>query len=78
MNTVAKSSMAGLEELRKKLVPLFDAEKGFSSGSTLDPCDDSYTVIFLNWIRNFELVFFCIEIVCFCEAVGRWDCEFVE
>jgi hypothetical protein len=52
MNTVAKSSMAGLEELRKKLVPLFDAEKGFSSGSTLDPCDDSYTVIFLNWIRK--------------------------
>lgn len=37
--------MAGLEELRKKLTPLFDAEKGFSTGSTLDldPCD-SYTV----------------------------------
>ncbi|KAA8530203.1 hypothetical protein F0562_004912 [Nyssa sinensis] len=31
--------MAGLEELKKKLTPLFDAEKGFSSGSTLDPCD---------------------------------------
>lgn len=31
--------MAGLEELKKKLVPLFDAEKGFSSGSTLDPSD---------------------------------------
>ncbi|KAK2975242.1 hypothetical protein RJ640_027991 [Escallonia rubra] len=31
--------MAGLEELRKKLVPLFDAEKGFSSGTTLDPSD---------------------------------------
>lgn len=29
--------MAGLEELRKKLTPLFDAEKGFSSGSVLDP-----------------------------------------
>jgi hypothetical protein len=59
MNTVAKSSMAGLEELRKKLVPLFDAEKGFSAGSTLDPCDDSYTVILLNWIRKlrFQLVF---------------------
>lgn len=37
--------MSGLEELRKKLVPLFDAEKGFSAGSTLDPCD-SYTVSF--------------------------------
>lgn len=44
MNTAAKPFMAGLEELRKKLVPLFDAEKGFSAGSTLDPCD-SYTVI---------------------------------
>ncbi|CAH1437721.1 unnamed protein product [Lactuca virosa] len=31
--------MAGLEELKKKLVPLFDAEKGFSSGSTMDPSD---------------------------------------
>ncbi|KAL8110061.1 hypothetical protein AgCh_025970 [Apium graveolens] len=31
--------MAGLEELKKKLVPLFDAEKGFSCGSTLDPSD---------------------------------------
>lgn len=38
------SIMAGLEELKKKLVPLFDAEKGFSSGSTLDP-SDSYMVI---------------------------------
>lgn len=35
--------MSGLEELRKKLAPLFDAEKGFSSNSTLDPYD-SYTV----------------------------------
>ncbi|KAG6386177.1 hypothetical protein SASPL_155068 [Salvia splendens] len=31
--------MAGLEELKKKLVPLFDAEKGFPSGSTIDPFD---------------------------------------
>lgn len=37
--------MAGLEELKKKLAPLFDAEKGFSSGSTLDP-SDSYMVSF--------------------------------
>lgn len=37
--------MAGLEELRKKLVPLFDAEKGLPSGSTLDP-SDSYMVNF--------------------------------
>ncbi|CAN6574999.1 unnamed protein product [Malus baccata var. baccata] len=38
--------MAGLEELRKKLTPLFDAEKGFSAGGPsleLDPCD-SYTL----------------------------------
>lgn len=35
--------MAGLEELKKKLVPLFDAEKGFPSGSTIDP-SDSYLV----------------------------------
>ncbi|KAL3628821.1 Mitogen-activated protein kinase kinase 3 [Castilleja foliolosa] len=31
--------MSGLEELRKKLAPLFDAEKGFPSGSTIDPSD---------------------------------------
>uniref|UniRef100_A0A7N0TNF0 mitogen-activated protein kinase kinase n=1 Tax=Kalanchoe fedtschenkoi TaxID=63787 RepID=A0A7N0TNF0_KALFE len=31
--------MAGLEELKKKLAPLFDAEKGFSSGSPLDTSD---------------------------------------
>ncbi|KAF5740405.1 mitogen-activated protein kinase kinase 3 [Tripterygium wilfordii] len=31
--------MSGLEELKKKLTPLFDAEKGFSAGSTLDPSD---------------------------------------
>ncbi|GMN42567.1 hypothetical protein TIFTF001_011768 [Ficus carica] len=35
--------MAGLEELRKKLTPLFDAEKGFSTAPTLDP-SDSYTL----------------------------------
>ncbi|KAL6524464.1 Mitogen-activated protein kinase kinase 3 [Orobanche hederae] len=31
--------MAGLKELKKKLVPLFDAEKGLLSGSTIDPSD---------------------------------------
>ncbi|PIA51761.1 hypothetical protein AQUCO_01100558v1 [Aquilegia coerulea] len=35
--------MAGLEELKKKLAPLFDAEKGFSDGSSIDPCE-SYMV----------------------------------
>lgn len=35
--------MAGLEELKKKLVPLFDADKGFSPASTSDPFD-SYSV----------------------------------
>ncbi|KAK9119791.1 hypothetical protein Scep_017884 [Stephania cephalantha] len=30
--------MAGLEELKKKLTPLFDAEKGFSDERLLDPC----------------------------------------
>ncbi|KAF9625680.1 hypothetical protein IFM89_025465 [Coptis chinensis] len=36
--------MAGLEELKKKLAPLFDAEKGFSDGSSsMDPCE-SYMV----------------------------------
>ncbi|GAB4848089.1 Mitogen-activated protein kinase kinase 3 [Ancistrocladus abbreviatus] len=33
--------MAGLEELKKKLTPLFDAEKGFTAESTLD-AGDSY------------------------------------
>ncbi|KAL6493549.1 Mitogen-activated protein kinase kinase 3 [Orobanche gracilis] len=32
-------AMAGLEELKKKLVPLFDAEKGLPSGSTIAPSD---------------------------------------
>ncbi|KAK4771843.1 hypothetical protein SAY86_013618 [Trapa natans] len=31
--------MDELEKLKKKLTPLFDAEKGFSSGSGLDPSD---------------------------------------
>lgn len=35
--------MAGLEELKKKLVPLFDAEIGFQLGSLSDP-SDSYSV----------------------------------
>lgn len=39
--------MAGLEELKKKLVPLFDAEKGFPSGSTIDP-SDSYLVTLIS------------------------------
>ncbi|KAJ8623097.1 hypothetical protein MRB53_031626 [Persea americana] len=30
--------MAGLEELKKKLVPLFDADKGISDGPAMDPC----------------------------------------
>ncbi|KAK9117241.1 hypothetical protein Sjap_016188 [Stephania japonica] len=30
--------MAGLEELKKKLTPLFDTEKGFSDERLLDPC----------------------------------------
>ncbi|XP_010936637.1 mitogen-activated protein kinase kinase 3 isoform X5 [Elaeis guineensis] len=35
--------MAGLEELKKRLEPLFDSEKGPSNGMPLDPCD-SYMV----------------------------------
>lgn len=41
--TRAPEHMAGLEELRKKLEPLFDAEKGLSIGMSLDP-GDSYMV----------------------------------
>lgn len=43
--------MAGLEELKKKLVPLFDAEKGFSAASAPD-LTDSYMVGFSNtkWV----------------------------
>ncbi|GLT33217.1 hypothetical protein SLA2020_078210 [Shorea laevis] len=45
--------MAGLEELRKKITPLFDAEKGFSSESSVDPSEsymlsDSGTVNLLS------------------------------
>jgi len=56
--------MSGLEELRKKLAPLFDAEKGFSSSSTLDP-SDSYTVtlslttvqcLLLIWLKWVSMV----------------------
>jgi hypothetical protein len=43
--------MSGLEELRKKLAPLFDTEKGFSSTSTLDP-NDSYTVTVIKMKNN--------------------------
>lgn len=43
--------MAALEELKKKLTPLFDAEKGFSSGNTLE-CGDSDMVILLIPIVN--------------------------
>lgn len=35
--------MAGLEELKKKLEPLFDAEKGLSFGTVMDP-SESYMV----------------------------------
>ena len=39
--------MAGLEQLKKKLQPLFDADKGFSDGLSSDPCD-SYMVGILD------------------------------
>lgn len=39
--------MAGLEELKKKLEPLFDADKGGSVGLSLEPCD-SYMVSFIS------------------------------
>lgn len=42
--------MSGLEELKKKLTPLFAAEKGFSSESTSDP-NDSYMVSFPHEVR---------------------------
>ena len=66
--------MAGLEELRKKLAPLFDAEKGFSSGSSLDP-SDSYMVGFCfkgKLGRKFEAVLLTYYLVC--EVVRWWDC----
>lgn len=47
--------MAGLEELKKKLVPLFDAEKGFSSGSTLDP-SDSYMVTVMSLLSKGKFI----------------------
>lgn len=58
--------MAGLEELRKKLTPLFDAEKGFSSSSsTLDP-SDSYTVKFsLFSFEKYQSFFHFLKFVAF-------------
>lgn len=55
--------MAGLEELKKKLVPLFDAEKGFSSGSTLDPSDSYMVREFLNsfFIHMLKRVFLLVN-----------------
>lgn len=58
--------MAELEELKKKLVPLFDAEKGFSSGSTLDPSDSymvNYNPLLLYFsVQNFaENVWFSVN-----------------
>lgn len=44
--------MAGLEELKKKLVPLFDADRGIQDGTAMDPCA-SYMVIIL--LRVFAL-----------------------
>ena len=41
------SSMAGLEELKKKLTPLFDAEKGFSPVNTLGGSDSD--MVSLSW-----------------------------
>jgi hypothetical protein len=56
--------MSGLEELRKKLAPLFDAEKGFSSTSTLDP-NDSYTVsVFFSIFLSTEEI--CCLLLIFC------------
>lgn len=73
--TTIELLMAGLEELKKKLVPLFDAEKGFSSGSTLDP-SDSYMVHFF-----LERIVYCVHIMnffklrkCVCAALGWWNC----
>lgn len=44
--------MAGLEELKKKLTPLFDADKGFSAASAPD-LTDSYMVSLsnTNWLH---------------------------
>lgn len=47
--------MAELEKLKKKLTPLFDAEKGFSSGSGLDP-SDSYMVK-PRYPRDYSIMF---------------------
>ena len=41
-----KNYMAGLEELKKKLEPLFDADIGSSVGLSLEPCE-SYMVCLL-------------------------------
>lgn len=47
--------MAGLEELKKKLEPLFDSENDPSFGMSMDPCD-SYMVS-VNLIGYFLSLF---------------------
>lgn len=69
--------MAGLEELKKKLVPLFDAEKGFSPASTSDPFDSYSVSSFLKINRTTNYIFRSADIG-FCEALRWWHCEFVE
>lgn len=63
--------MAALEELKKKLSPLFDPDKGLSAESTLDPCD-SYMVSF-SLLENLAMPLegFLVINYLFCEAL-RW------
>lgn len=52
--------MAGLEELKKRLEPLFDSEKGPSIGMPLDPCD-SYMVKY-QYKNQIPRKLICIDI----------------
>lgn len=67
--------MAALEELKKKLSPLFDAEKGLSSSSSLDP-NDSYLVSFFLVIfvmkKSFFIMFLMVSI--FVKVIRWWNC----
>lgn len=70
--------MAGLEELKKKLAPLFDAEKGFSAGSTFDPSDSCMVSLFC--VNKLGIISEVFHEMCYwlCVAIRWWNFKFIK